>query len=108
DAIKVGLLPKKTRGEMVNVFIDLRFGNEESLKGKKTPLDMMGDMLARGTKKHSRQELKDALDKLGAEWDINTHIGLLSVTLKVKKANLAASLDLVAEMLREPTFPEKE
>src|SRR5262249_26071660 len=68
----------------------------------------LGDMMARGTAKHSRQELKDKLDKLGAQWDFTSQVGLLSVTVKVKRANLAETLAVINEMLREPSFPEKE
>jgi zinc protease len=108
ENIKVGLLAKKTRGEMANVDIMLRFGNEESLKGRKTAVEFMGEMLGRGTKKHSRQELKDKLDKLGATWSFSGQIGLLSVSVKAKRANLPEALAVITEMLREPAFPEKE
>jgi zinc protease len=108
DKIKVGLLAKKTRGEMANVDIMLRFGNEESLKGKKTAVEFMAEMLGRGTKKHSRQELKDKLDKLGAQWSFSGQIGLVSVSLKAKRANLPEALAVITEMMREPAFPEKE
>jgi zinc protease len=108
ENIKVGLLPKKTRGEMANVDIFLRFGNEDSLKGKKTAVEFMAEMLSRGTKKHSRQELKDKLDKLGAQWSFSGQIGLLSVSLKAKRANIPEALAILTEMLREPAFPEKE
>jgi zinc protease len=68
----------------------------------------MADMLERGTKKHSRQEIQDKFDKLHAEVSIFADVGLLGVTLRVKRANLAESLDLLTEILREPSFPEKE
>jgi zinc protease len=106
--LKVGLLPRKSRGEMATVMLALRFGNEESLKNQRTAIDLLGDMLERGTKKHSRAEIKDALDKLHAHLSIQTETGLLMVTLQVKRANLDKSLELLTEILREPAFPEKE
>ena len=106
--IKVGLLPRKSRGEMATVVLTLRFGNEDSLKNRKTAIDLMGDMFERGTKNHSRQEIKDALDKLHAQINFHTEVGLLMVTLQANHANMAKSLELLSEILREPSFPEKE
>jgi zinc protease len=106
--IKVGLLPKKTRGEMATVVLTLRFGNEESLKNRKTTIDLLGDMLERGTKKHSRKELKDALDKLHARLSFRSDVGMLMITLQAKRDKMDASLELLTEMLREPSFPESE
>jgi len=106
--IKVGLLPRKSRGEMATVMLALRFGNEESLKNRKTTIDLFGEMLERGTKTHSRAEIKDALDKLHVRLSVHTEVGILMVTLQVKRANLDKSLQLLTEILREPSFPDKE
>ncbi len=107
-AIKVGLLQKKTRGETVNVDIALRFGNLESLRGKKIAIDLMADMFKRGTKKHTRQQIQDKLDKLGSRVKFVSEAGLIMATIQAKRSGLAETLDLVTEMLRDPSFPEKE
>jgi zinc protease len=106
--IKTAFLPKKTRGEMVDLRLTLRYGNEESLNGVLTAADLLPDMLARGTTKHTRQQISDQFDKLGARVSFSGQPGLLSVSVKVKKPNLADTLKLVGEILREPTFPEAE
>ncbi|MBO0699305.1 MAG: insulinase family protein [Zavarzinella sp.] len=107
-SVKTAFLPKKTRGQMVELELNLRYGNEESLTGKTTAAELMPSMLTRGTQKHTRQQIHDELDRLGAQVFFTGQPGLLSVSVKVKKPNLAATLKLVAEMLREPVFPEKE
>jgi zinc protease len=107
-SIKTAFLPKKTRGEMVELQLNLRYGNEEVLTGKTIAAELLPEMLDRGTTKHSRQQLKDELDKLAAQVSFGGQPGLLSVGVKVKKANLAPTLKLVAEMLRESSFPEAE
>jgi zinc protease len=93
---------------VVELRLSLRFGNEQSLKGLTTVADLLGPLMRRGTKHHDRQQLTDELDKLGAQLGVSSDAGLLSVTLHVKKPNLAAALKLVREILREPAFPEKE
>lgn len=106
--MKVGLLPRQTRGEMVNVQMVLRYGNEHSLRGRGAAISLFPDMLNRGTKKHTRQQLDDALNKLGARVSFAGEASALVVTLRVKRPDLAAAMDLVTEMLREPTFPATE
>jgi zinc protease len=107
-SIKTVLLSKKTRGEMVELQLNLRYGSEESLTGKTIAAELLPDMLSRGTAKHTRQQLHDELDKLGAQVSFGGQPGLLTASVKVKKANLAPTLKLVSEMLREPAFPAAE
>jgi zinc protease len=108
SGVKVALLPKKTRGEAVVLRLTLRFGNEKSLQGMRMPCELLGDILERGTKKHTRQQLQDDLAKLGARLSVGSDLGQLSVTVVTKKASLPAVLDLVREVLREPSFPAEE
>jgi zinc protease len=107
-SIKTAFLPKKTRGEMVELQLNLRYGNEEALTGHQIAAELLPEMLSRGTKKHTRQQIHDELDKLKAQVSFSGQAGLLSVGVKVKKASLGPTLSLVAEMLREPAFPEAE
>jgi zinc protease len=106
--IKTAFLPKKTRGEMVNIRLNLRYGNEQSLAGLVTEMDLLADMLPRGTKAHTRQQITDTFSKLGATVSFGGATGVLTVFVKVKRENLPATLKLVGEILREPGFPEAE
>jgi zinc protease len=106
--LKVALLPKKSRGGAVVAVVNLRFGNEKSLGGITSATQFLGPLLARGTKKHTRQEIQDELDKLGARLMANSTVGELTVFLETKRENLPAVLRLLGEVLREPTFPAAE
>jgi zinc protease len=106
--LKTAYLVKKTRGETVNVQLSLRYGNEQSLAGLTTAAELMPSLLERGTKTQSRQQIADAFDKLGARVSFGGQLGVLSVSVQVKKENLPATLKLVGEILREPAFPEEE
>ncbi len=61
------MLPKKTRGELATFELTLRYGNADSLKGQVSASQFLGTLMTRGTKKHSRQEIEDMLDKLKAK-----------------------------------------
>jgi len=108
DQIQFALLPKKTRGEVVELRLNLHFGSEKSLAGLNTASSMLGSLMRRGTIEHNRQQLTDELDKLGAQLGLSTDAGELSVTLQVKKANLLPALKIVSEILRTPSFPAAE
>ncbi len=108
DNVQYAFLPKKTRGEVVEMRLNLHFGSEKSLKGLNTPASLLGGLMRRGTTEHTRQQLTDELDKLGAQMSIASDVGDVTVTLHVKKPNLAAALKIIGEILRSPSFPEKE
>jgi zinc protease len=108
EGIKVALLPKKTRGESVVARLTLHFGNEKSLKGQTTAASLLGSLMMRGTKKYSRQDIEDQLDKLGARLAATSGLGTLSFAIQAKRETLPAVLDLLEEVLRHPTFPEDE
>ncbi len=105
---EVALLPKKTRGEAVNFRLTLRFGTPESLQGQVKASEFLPSMMTRGTKKYTRQQLQDALDKQRAQLSASGTPGVMTFTIETKKENLPAVLELLQQVLREPTFPEEE
>jgi zinc protease len=108
---KVALLPKKTRGETVMLQLTLRFGNEKSLAGVKTAADFVGDLMERGTEKHTRQQLQDELAKLGARLRVMSDPnapGVIRFSLEGKKKTFPDAVALLKEVLRSPTFPADE
>jgi zinc protease len=105
---KLSLLSKKSRGEQVNMIINLRFGDEESLKGWSTAAGIAGQMLMRGTVRQTRQQIQDEFDRLKAQVSISGGATGASASIQTTRENLKAVLDLVVEVLREPSFPEDE
>jgi zinc protease len=120
SGVKALFLPKKTRGEMVNARLTVHFGNQQSLKGYNSASAMMADLMLGGTKKHTRQQLQDELDKLKARLNTGAGGGIqamlmgggapgqLSFGIECPRANFPAVLRLLGEVLREPTFPPEE
>ena len=106
--VKTAVLPKKTRGELVTLELTLRYGNADSLKGQVSATQFLGTMLTRGTKKHTRQEIEDMLDKLKAKLSAGGSGGAVTFSIECKRESVAAVLNLLGEMLREPSFPAGE
>ncbi|MGA3016555.1 MAG: pitrilysin family protein [Bryobacteraceae bacterium] len=108
NGLKVTLLPKKNRGGTVVANLIVRFGDEKSLFGKPAVAQLVGAVLMRGTKNKSRQQIQDEMDKLKAQISVSGGVNNASADVQTVEANLPGALKLVAEILREPSFPEAE
>jgi len=104
NGIRTALLPKRTRGGRVVASLTLHWGDEKRLTNRDIACEFAGAMLMRGTKNKSRAELKDAFEKLNA----SVSVGGDGASVEVRGENLVATLRLVAEVLREPSFPAAE
>jgi zinc protease len=108
NGMKVAFLPKKTRGQTVKVALQIDQGDEKSLTGKMPQGSLMAGMLARGTKVRSRQDIEDTLDKLRSKVSFSGSEARTSATAESYRKELPDTLRLVAEMMREPSFPDAE
>jgi zinc protease len=108
NGFRIQLLPKTTRGNTVVASINLRYGTEQSLTNRAAATAWAGSLIDRGTTRMTRQQLKDAFDRLKARVSVDGSPGLTSVDIETTRPNLAATLDLVAEMLKTPSYPEDE
>ena len=102
------LLPKKTRGESVTLMMSLRFGDENSLKGRVGAAELVGAMMQRGTESKTYQQLQDTLTKLRAELSMNSTVGLLQIRVKTKREFVPQVIDLLTEILQKPKFEASE
>jgi len=108
NGMKVALLSKKTRGEAVSFQLSMHFADEKSAFGKQADGQFTGSMLTRGTTKKSRQEIDDTFDKLRAKVSVNGNETGASASGQTFRKELPDTLRLVAEVLREPSFPPQE
>ena len=108
DNVNFAFLPRKTRNEVVNILLNIHYGNESALTGKNTPASLMPSLLTRGTKNKSRQQLEDALAALKAQWRATGSVGEIQVSIVCQRESVAKVMDLLQEVLREPSFPVEE
>jgi zinc protease len=64
------------------------------------------NMLDEGTKKRSSLEIDEELSRLGAVLNTGSDLDTSSVSLSALKANLDPSLELYADVILNPAFPE--
>ncbi|MCX6927799.1 MAG: insulinase family protein, partial [Verrucomicrobia bacterium] len=125
EGIKVSLLPKKSRGQEVHLTLTLRYGNEENLKGLEPAAGFLSELMLRGTKRLSYQQLRDELDRLGATLGSGAGgggrrgggrrggsggggLGAASFSIQAKRDTLPEVLKLLQQVLREPALPAAE
>jgi len=108
DGFEVAFMPKQNRGDGVSLTLTLRYGNEDALMGQATAGDLAGDMLMRGTKSHTRQELEDELDRLKAQGRVSGSVLSAGASFTTIRQNLPDVLRLVGEVLEQPAFDPQE
>jgi zinc protease len=102
--MKVALLSKKNRGETVFFQMTMPAGDEKSLNGQAIAGALTAQMLARGTSRYSREQLRDELTKLKVAGGISGQ----GASFQTTRPNIAAAIGLAAHVLREPSFPADE
>jgi len=102
------ILAKQTRGHTVRASFTLRFGSEADFTGHRPAAELLDAVIARGTKHHTFQQLKDQWDAMEAQVGFTSRPGALTVSVQTTRDQLAAVLALVDEVLREPVFPQDQ
>ena len=108
SGLKTALLNKKTRGATVNLRLTLRYGTAESLKGMETACDLLPTLMLRGTKELSRQQIQDILDRNSARISAGGGVGEATFTVETRRQHIPVVLDLLRQILREPSLPEDQ
>ncbi len=106
--IRYAMLPKKTRGETATVSVALRFGSEESLRGKVGAVELLGIMMARGTEKLDYSAIEDEKVRLRLQMSMSSTIGLLQISAKTKKEFLPEVVSLLGDLIHHPRFDGRE
>ncbi len=70
--------------------------------------DLAMSMLDEGTRRRNALEISDELALLGAQLGSGSNLDVSNVSLSALKMNLDKSLDLYADVVLHPAFPEKE
>ena len=102
------LLPKRTRGGTVNLTINLRFGDEKSLFGKKLACELLCLWMEKGSVSYPLPQLTDKLAELKATFSITSGRQSLTASVETKRENLVAVLDILEDLLRRPGFEVME
>lgn len=105
---KYNLLQKQTRGNTVEYRITLRLGDEGSMTNKHAIADITADMLKKGTAKHTQSQINETIDQLKSTMNIASSGQTVNISGQSTKDKFPELLDLITEILHEPSFPQDE
>ena len=108
SGLKLVIVPKKTRGGSVSFDFRLHLGDEKTLAGKDAAGEFTANMLMRGTAKHTRAEIADLFDKAKAQVNVGGSAESVEISGETTKEHFAETLGLIAEVLKEASFPASE
>ncbi|OGK81894.1 MAG: hypothetical protein A2X52_21430 [Candidatus Rokubacteria bacterium GWC2_70_16] len=102
------LVAERSAIPIVSVSVSLRAGSAFDPPDAPGLASLTADLLTRGTARRSGPELDRAIEFVGGGLEADAGKDGVMVSLAVLKKDLALGLDLLAEVLREPAFPEDE
>lgn len=109
DGLKVLLLPKDTRGDKVVVNAVFRFADVDALRPvPKMAANFAGNLLTNGSRSMTREEIAKRFEALKTTVEIGGSSQSATISLEARRETLADALNLAADVLRHPSFPESE
>lgn len=89
-----------------NLLVDAGYASDQfAIPGTAS---MAMSMLDEGTEKRTSLQINDELSMLGANLNSGSNLDISNVSLSALKSNLDASLDIYADVILNPVFPENE
>src|SRR6185436_10044960 len=92
----------------VVVQVQLAAGSVRDPAGAAGLANLTAELLTRGTTRRTASEIDRAIEFVGGTLGTDAGRDAVTVGLAVLRRDLTLGLDLLAEMLREPAFPEDE
>lgn len=108
NGAQLAVLDKSTRGGAVQLRMTLRFGDADSLHDRGLAGQTAATMLMRGSETLDRAAISRRLTELRSTLSIGGGANTLTVAATTDRAHVEALLELIAEILRRPAFPEGE
>jgi zinc protease len=93
---------------VVQLDLQVNAGYAADQFGKLGSASLAMSMLDEGTRNRDALEISDALARQGAQIDTDSNLDFSTVSLSALKENLDASLDIYADVVLNPAFPDSE
>ena len=108
NGVKIVLANRRTV-PVVNISLQFDAGYASDATGAKLgAAAFAGAMLDEGAGRRTALEIAEELEGLGATLNVASNLDMTGVTLSALKSNLAASLDVMADVVRNPSFDQDE
>ncbi len=107
SGMKLALLPKRSRGNVVQARLRLKMGDEKSLLSRADDNALLAQMLDKGGAGLSRQQISDRFDQLRAEVSFAPEEQGVVVSIETRREQLPELITLLGRLLRNPALPEQ-
>ncbi len=104
----VWLFSRQAELPLVNLQLLIRAGTLEEPQGKEGLANLTASLLMNGTKSRTSAKIAEELDFMGAKLSASGGDDFATVSLTVLKKDLGPALELVKDILMNPTFPAAE
>jgi zinc protease len=108
NGVEYGFIEKSNRGNAVIMSFSVRNGDVGSLMNKGVIPSFTADMLNKGTTTKTRQQIEDELSKLKSAIYFRASNGNVYANISTTEENLMPTLELMADMLKNPSFDAAE
>ena len=102
------LLSPKEELPLTNFRVVIRGGAEADPEGKAGLAAMTAELIRRGTPTRSSSQISESLDAMGASFTTQVDRGAINVALECLSKDTDKALDILADILLHPTFPNEE
>ena len=102
------ILMKQTEVPLVSFQLGIRAGAINDPTGKEGVSSVTAELLRKGTKTRSSEQLSSALDFVGGKLSFDTEADLVRGEAEFLRKDVTLGLDLLADALLTPTFPPAE
>ena len=102
------IVERDPRLPIAQVNVVIRTGSIADPAGATGLTNFLGEMLLRGTQRHTKEEIDLMLDQWGAQLGVETRTESTVVRGAVLSSKLPEFLALVREVLSQPSFPDEE
>ncbi len=99
---------KSDRLPVVSMQLAIRAGRNVEPRSRLGVSEATADMLVKGTKRHDAKQLAKAIDFVGGTIAADATFEATLVSCSVMSRDLKTCLELVPEVIAEPTFPDEE
>jgi zinc protease len=102
------LVSEQRNVPMVVMRLLIDAGARRDPSGKEGLANLTADLLTEGTKTRSATQISDAVDSIGASLNSGAGVDAAQLALTVLSKDLQTGLDILADVLLRPSFPEGE
>jgi zinc protease len=107
NGLKV-VLARRTAVPVVNLSLLLEGGYASDQFATPGTASLAMNMLDEGTSSRNALQISEELQRLGATLNTGANLDQATVAMSALKANLGPSLDLLADVVLHPTFPQQD